>query len=205
MTSKTVLKYYPAKSLAQQYNIPFGTIVYAIKNGFLPDAKILIREKKPLYMLPKTVLLDWWRDVKCHIDNGDYIPVSAAALYLRVDHKTVHNFMNKKELAPVLILYSLKGQHINPFGVSRYYFTQESLDEIKNKRKNKADAFKNMVSSTKVAKMLKINNHTLLKRIKRGEVIPDKTVRVSKGVRGDYFTFYFHKNTVTKLLKNGIF
>ena len=137
MTPKTVLRYYPAKVLAQQYHIPFGTIVYAVKNGLIPNAKIIVKDKKPSYILPKTTLLEWWKTVKCHIDNGDYIPVSAAALYLRVDHKTVHNFMNKKELTPILVLYSLKGQNINPFGVSRYYFTKESLEEIKNKRQSK--------------------------------------------------------------------
>ena len=205
MTSKTVLKYYPAKVLAHQLDIPYGTIIYAIKKGFIPDAKIMVRDKKPHYMLPKTSLVAWWNDVTNKINTGEYLTTWEASLYLGIHRMTIHWYMNNNRITPSLIIYSRKKQDIDPFAVGRYYFDKKVVDSILRDKIQQEKETKDLITSAKAAKMLGICYRFLLKCIHEGRIIPDKTMRASNGDSHNYFIFYFHKDTIAKLLKSGIF
>lgn len=156
----------------------------------LPDATI----KKPENERVTHYLFSDWTILQWKKQQEQYLGVRETAAELGVCMRTMFLLIYDKKIIPDKVVMNRKktGKKLE---IHKYLFSRKTIKRYLEEKEK-------WIPTVKVCDILQLSRRQVYLRIYSGQLIPDKTEKITKGIRGSFFAFYFLRKTLDDFIKS---
>lgn len=161
-----------------------------IKSGeIIPDDILRKPENSRVthYLFSEKTLENWKKG------QAQYLGVKESAKTIGVCIRTFFLLIYDKKIIPDKVLMNKKKTGKKQ-EIYKYLFHKKTLQKYTNEQEK-------WIPSSKACKILGLSRRQLYLRVYSGQLIPDKTQKITKGSRGSFHCFFFLRSTLDNFLK----